>query len=36
MRAQVISILLQLDGPVSLPMRDPTGGRVLEDTTFAG
>ena len=36
MRAQEISILPQLDGPVSIPMRDPTGGRVSEDTRFAG
>ena len=35
-RAQEISILPQLDGPVSIPMKDPTGGRVLEDTRFAG
>ena len=27
-RAQEISILPQLDGPVSLPMRDPTRGSV--------
>ena len=32
MRAQEISILPQLDGPVSIPVRDPTGGRVAEDT----
>ena len=36
MRVQEISILPQLDGPVSLPMRVPTGGRVLEDTRFVG
>ena len=35
-RAQEISILPQLDGPVSILMRDPTGGRVLEDTRFVG
>ena len=35
-RAQETSILPQLDGPVSILMRDPTGGRVLEDTRFAG
>ena len=34
MRAQEISILPQLDGPVSILTRDPTGGRVLEDTRF--
>ena len=31
-RAQEISILPQLDGPVSIPARGPTGKRVLEDT----
>ena len=36
MRAQEISILPQLDGPVSIPAGGPTGGRVLEDTRFAG
>ena len=36
MRAQKISILPQLDGPVFIPARDPTGGRVLEDTRFMG
>ena len=36
MRAQEISILPQLDGPVSILMRDPTGGRVSEDTRFVG
>ena len=36
MRAKEISILPQLDRLVSLPMRDPTGGRVSEDTRFAG
>ena len=35
-RAQKISILPQLDGPVSLPIRDPIGRRVPEDTRFAG
>ena len=35
-RAQEISILPQLDGPVSIPVRGPTGGRVLEDTRFVG
>ena len=30
MRAQEISIMPQLDGPVSLPMRDPTGRRIQE------
>ena len=28
--AQEISILPQLDGPISIPVRGPTGGRVLE------
>ena len=36
MRAQEISILPQLDGPISLPTRDPIGRRVLEDTRFVG
>ena len=36
MRAQEISILPQLDGPVSLPARDPIGRREPEDTRFAG
>ena len=36
MRAQEISILPQLDGPVSIPVRGPTGGRVSEDTRSAG
>ena len=36
MRAQEISILPQLDGPVSIPMRVPTGGRVSEDTRLMG
>ena len=34
MGALEISILPQLDGPVSIPVRGPTGGRVLEDTRF--
>ena len=33
--AKEISILPQLDGPVSIPVRGPTGGRVSEDTRFA-
>ena len=36
MRAQEISILPQLDGPVSILTRDPTGGRVSEDTRIIG
>ena len=36
MKAQQISILPQLDGPVSIPVRGPTGGRVSEDTRFMG
>ena len=36
MRAQEISILPQLDGPTSIPAGGPTGGRVSEDTRFAG
>ena len=32
--AQEISILPQLDGPVSIPVRGPTRGRVLEGTRF--
>ena len=36
MRAQEISILPQVDGSVSILTGDPTGGRVLEDTRFAG
>ena len=36
MRAQEISILPQLDGPISIPSKGPTGGRVLEDTRFVG
>ena len=35
-RAQQISILPQLDGPVSVPVRDPIRGRVLENTRFVG
>ena len=35
-RAQEISIIPQLDGPVSLPTRDPIGRRVQEDSRFAG
>ena len=35
-RAQKISIMPQLDGPVSLPTRDPIGRRVQEDSRFAG
>ena len=35
-RAQEISILPQLDGPVSIPVRDPTRGRVSENTRFVG
>ena len=30
--AREISILPQLDGPISIPERGPTGGRVLEGT----
>ena len=36
MRAQEIAVLPQLDGSISIPARGPTGGRVLEDTRFAG
>ena len=36
MRAQEISIIPQLDGPVSLLTRDPIRRRVLEDTRFEG
>ena len=36
MRAQEISILPQLDGPLSIPARGPIGGRVSEDTRFVG
>ena len=35
MGAQEISILPQLDGPVSISARGPTGGRMSEDTRFA-
>ena len=35
-RAQGSSVIPQLDGPVSIPVRDPTGGRVLEDNRFTG
>ena len=35
MRAQEISILPQLDGPVPIPARGSTGGRVSEDTRFS-
>ena len=34
MGAQEISILPQLDGPISISARGPTGGRVSEDTRF--
>ena len=34
MRAQEISIIPQLDGPVSLPTRNPIGRRVQEDSRF--
>ena len=34
MGAQEI-LIPQLDGPVSIPVRGPMGGRVLEDTRFA-
>ena len=36
MRAKEISILPQLDGPVSLPTRSPIGRRVQGDSRFAG
>ena len=36
MGAQEISILPQLDGPVSILVRGPTGGRVSENTRLAG
>ena len=36
MGAQEISVLPQLDGPVSVLVRGPTGGRVLENTQFTG
>ena len=35
MRTQEIPILPQLDGPVSIPVRGLTGGRVSDDTRFA-
>ena len=35
-RAQEISMIPQLDGPVSLLTRDPIRRRVLEDTRFEG
>ena len=35
-RAQGSSVIPQLDGPVSLPMRDPIRRQVPEDTRFAG
>ena len=35
-RAQGSSVIPQLDGPVSLPMRDPIRRRVPEDTRFVG
>ena len=34
MRAQEISILLQVDGPVSVPTRDYARGRVSDNTRF--
>ena len=34
MTAQEISILPQVDGPVSVPKRDYVRGRVLDNTTF--
>ena len=34
--AQEISIMPQLDGLASLPMRDPIGRRVLEDSRLGG
>ena len=34
MRAQEISILPQVDGPVSVPTRDYAGGRVSDNTRF--
>ena len=34
MRARDISILLQVDGPVSVPTRDYARGRVSDNTTF--
>ena len=35
-RAQGISMIPQLDGPVSLPLRDPIRRRVPEDARFEG
>ena len=35
-QAQEISIMPQLDGPASLPMRDPIGRRVQEDSSLVG
>ena len=35
-RAQEISIMPQLDGPASLPRRDPIGRRVQEDSGLVG
>ena len=35
-RAQEISIMPQLDGPASLPTRDPVRRRVQEDSRFTG
>ena len=36
MRAQEISVIPQLDGPISLPTRDPIRRRVPEDTSYEG
>ena len=36
MWAKEISIMPQLDGPVSFPMRDPIGRRVQEDSRLVG
>ena len=36
MKAQEISIMPQLDGPASLPTRDPIRRRVQEDSRFEG
>ena len=35
-RAQEISIMPQLDGPASLPRKDPIGRRVQEDSSLVG
>ena len=35
-RAQGSSVIPQLDGPVSLPTRDPIRRRMPEDTRFVG